>query len=184
MRIIVAGTSTLKYEATKKAVYQLGLKDVEVEMLKIPSTGFNEQPIGKNEILGGAKKRAELARENDLKHSEIPTLYLGIENGVEEQTLSCWFDYTFIFGIFPKGEKVEKTIRCHFPTDCVVATSKLQRGFKDNTVGKYMADIGLVKNHADPHKDLCGISRLDILIQSIKDLLISHVDGSGILTLF
>lgn len=181
MKIIVAGTSDIKIAATKKAVYQLVLKDIEVESIKIGSTGINEQPIGESEILEGAKRRAVLAKEAD-KIQDISTIYLGIENGIEEQTPHNWFDYAFIYGIFPKGERVTKTIRCFFPEECVIATSKLPGGFKDNTVGKYMANIGLVKDHADPHIDLCGISRTELLKEAIKDILISPRDGSGINT--
>jgi len=167
MRVVVSGTSNIKYEAAKKAVNQL---DISVQLLKVPPTEINEQPIGEEEILSGAILRAELAKENDL--ILIPTLYLGIENGIEEElTTNSWFDYAFIFGIFPEGERVTRTIKCQLPTECVIATSKLPGGFKDNTVGKYMASIGLVKDHADPHIDLCGMSRVDILAQSIKDLI-------------
>ena len=178
MRIIVAGTSDIKIKATKRAIYQLVLKDVEVESIKIGSTGINEQPIGESEILEGAMKRAVLAKEAD-NSKNIPTIYLGIENGIEEQTPHNWFDYAFIYGIFPERERVTKTIRCYFPEECVIATSKLPGGFKDNTVGKYMANIGLVKNHTDPHIDLCGISRVELLSEAIKDNLISFKDGSG-----
>jgi non-canonical (house-cleaning) NTP pyrophosphatase len=105
MRIIVAGTSTLKYEATKKAVYELMLKNVEVEMLKIPSTGVSEQPIGEEEILKGAMRRAELARENDSEYNKIPTLYLGIENGVEKNKLLILGSITLLSLVYFLREK-------------------------------------------------------------------------------
>lgn len=180
-QIIVAGTSDIKIAATKKAVYELILKDVEVESIKIGSTGINEQPVGESEILEGAMKRAKLAKEAD-DSTNSSTIYLGIENGIEEQTPHNWFDYAFIYGIFPKGEKVTKTIRCFFPEECVIATSLLPGGFKDNTVGKYMASIGLVRDPADPHVDLCGFRRTELLKEAIKDILISPKDGSGINT--
>jgi non-canonical (house-cleaning) NTP pyrophosphatase len=164
----VAGTSRLKKEAGLRAVHRINLY-ATVDLVDIPITGTNEQPVGCLEILSGAEARAKSARILAPNYD----VCIGIENGIE-----CidgqWEDYAIISASFNRGKTriVKGSEKCMFPTEAVLATQNLPGGFEKNTVGKYMASQGIVKSHDDPHIDLCGKSRIQILEDVIVDVLL------------
>lgn len=168
LNVGVAGTSALKLDATKSAISQLGLLAV-VSSIPIGDTDIDEQPVGILEIWRGAEARARLASEADLGQD----IYIGIENGIDQDEDESWQDFAMIFATFNNRENrvLGCTEKCVFPTDAVLATQQLPGGFKENTVGKYMESQGIVKKHDDPHIDLCCFSRRELLENGILEVL-------------
>jgi non-canonical (house-cleaning) NTP pyrophosphatase len=171
IKIGVSGTSDIKLTATKNAVARLENLHASVDSVYIFDTGTDAQPVGFMAILAGAKARAELAK---AAQPELD-IWLGIENGIERDASGQWQDYAMIF-VIVGNEKIGTigTEKCPFPESAVLATQNLPGGFKENTVGKYMASQGIVKKHDDPHIDLCGFTRIQILENAIFELLLKN----------
>lgn len=166
----VAGQSEIKLLAVENAIIRLGLH-LTYSGIAISSTGVDEQPVGYSKIYEGARKRAKMAK---IAYPELD-IYIGIENGIEmiEDTLpETWVDYAIVFAITPESIQAVRSDKCVFPTDAVLATSQLSGGFKQNTVGKYMANQKMVSKHDDPHIDLCGKSRLQFLEDAVFEVLL------------
>ncbi len=164
----VAGKSQLKIAAVQKALELLAM---EGSVIGVPlgPTGTNEQPVGRQEILTGAANRAIAAYGNNNEAE----YFFGIENGIEERQ-GQWEDYAIVYLLVapPRGFALwNETARVIFPNEAVELTKSKPEGFKLHTVGKTLAEMGLVKDHADPHLCLAGKSRLDILAEAIVDLL-------------
>lgn len=145
MKIVLASTSAIKLDACRRA-----FPDAVIETVKAPS-GVSEQPIG-DETLRGAFNRITAAR------LAVPDadVYVSIENGLfveNGEHIDC------AVVVMAKGDETITAFSdgVPFPADAVAETAS--RGFAEWTVGKVMAEMGLVRQHDDPHLDLSGKPR-------------------------
>lgn len=157
MKIVLASTSSLKLQAVQQAFGP----DVKVVTVSVPS-GVNEQPFG-DETLRGARNRIAGAR---VAHPEADC-YVSIESGIFEiispDGRTEYIDRAVIvMENTAEAEWVRYSEGVTFPRGCVEEAQR--RGFDAWTVGEVMAELGIVKNHADPHLDLVGRSRVSFLV--------------------
>ncbi len=96
----------------------------------------------------------------DGKEADI---VIAIENGifgdVSDESLAnpdtVILDKAVILILLPDGKEIiEISEGVRFPTEYVKETKAREGGFEKWTVGKIMAEKGVVSDHADPHKDL------------------------------
>ena len=156
MKIVLASESKTKIEAVQKAFAD---KSIELVAVSVPS-GVNEQPMG-DETLTGAFNRLAAARE------KVPgaDLYIAIENGVFLEHRS-YIDRAIV--LVARGDGTPEPFYSEgvlFPAEAV--KEAIKRGLDKITVGKVMAEMGIVKDHADPHKDLRAKSRSVILAETM-----------------
>lgn len=143
------------------------LQSVEAE------SGVNEQPVGRDEIVGGAINRIKSARLQVKADA-----YISIENGLIKHGES-WFDYGYvrIFYLNPVTRKVSihtgLSEKCEFPAKYVKIA--YQRGFDTTTVGSVLAEYGVVENGKYPHLSLSGISRFDYLAPAARKAALSLI---------
>ena len=130
MKLILGTKSALKVAALQTALAELGL---EATILSVSAaSGVEEQPVGQEETLCGARHRAQGAREQDPS-----AIAIGIENGI--QLISHqWRDWAVIVFLLPSGaELVVHSDDVAMPTD-LVEEARL-RGFATTTVGSLIA---------------------------------------------
>jgi non-canonical (house-cleaning) NTP pyrophosphatase len=161
MKVILASQSPLKIEACRVAFANVA--DIELVALKVPSH-VSEQPFG-DETLQGAFNRLNeafaLVQDGDL--------YIAIENGLFEENGEI-VDRAAIMTFQPDDD-----FNVHFSRS--VAFSKRYvleaqaRGFDKVTVGDVMQEHGVIQDAKDPHKSICGTSRKDILVDTLKAVL-------------
>jgi non-canonical (house-cleaning) NTP pyrophosphatase len=140
------------------------------------SGGVAEQPIGIYEATSGAINRAVTAWTSD------PTgdVYFGIESGIIPMIGNEAIDITideptqlidtaFIAMWIPSEGVLTITLSdgCEFPLEQFWQTKEKSGGFGDNTVGKTLAEQGIVSDHADPHLSLMGISREALIADAV-----------------
>ena len=170
MKIVIASTSEKKVNAVKKAF--TNFKDIEIVTIKAPS-GVNEQPMNE-ETLKGAHNRLHYARK-DVPDADI---YISIENGIFTEG-NKYIDKAVVTIMTAKGELVTAmSDGVEFPSEFVYLTKQKPGGLKDWTVGKVMAEHGYVQDHADPHYDLSGKSRVEYLDQAL-DRAIKRLRGNS-----
>lgn len=156
MRIVLASTSKTKIEAVQTAFAERSIQLLTVNA----ASGINAQPIN-DETLTGAFNRLNEAR----KAEPGANLYISIENGIFKE-FGDYVDRAIIaMSLSEELPHVTKSEGVIFPKHAVLEARK--RGFEHTTVGKVMADMGIVKDHADPHKDLHGKSRATILAETL-----------------
>jgi len=147
MKIVIATKSAVKLTALEQALREVGL-DAEIESVSADSR-IDEQPLGMDVTTKGAKNRLSNARR------KIPgaDAYVAIENGVMRE-VDKFVDRAVVL-LVKKSENTSGYRRVSqgvcFPATVVAASvaSNLTQ-----TVGKLMADGGLVTQHDDPHRDL------------------------------
>jgi non-canonical (house-cleaning) NTP pyrophosphatase len=160
----VAGKSKIKIAAVEAVRNRQGIH-ATVNGVDGSSSGVSEQPTGKPEIIRGAINRTLTSWDSDPRFD----VYIGIENGIADidgQTVDfavCCF-FVPSCGLFQLSE----TDKCPFPAEAVKAAQL--RTFEDHTitVGKILVEMGLVKDHADPHIDLIGIHRQELIERAIE----------------
>jgi non-canonical (house-cleaning) NTP pyrophosphatase len=160
--VIVASLSEIKVEAVR-AVARTRHQGAEVRGVKAAS-GVAEQPVGA-ETLCGAMNRLEAAR----RCVAIADVYVSIENGI-----SCvrgrWYDEAVAVAVDSKGFMVcARSEQVSLPLEAVLRAQQV--GFDTCTVGMALADMGFVARHDDPHYDLVGRHRADILRDLVEVLL-------------
>lgn len=150
-----------KYLDTQEDKFELHTVNVASEV--------NEQPFRLVEMLRGAFNRIT----NILKYYEDGDVYFAIENGLRwEVSTKKWLDYALCMrynnrlGVFEYS--LSKAVE--FPQEAVIRTLLKEGGFSRNTVGRTLQEMGLVKDHADPHLDLAGISRKDLIYETLVKL--------------
>ena len=167
--IYLGSGSKLKKQAVQTVIDKLQLH-AYVYPLTQAISNVNEQPVGKTEILQGALNRLVSA------YSLYPEgeIYIAIENGIEQDELLQWLDYAIVMLFIPKYQifTYKTTEAIVFPTEYVEQTLNKQGGFKLNTVGKTLKEVGLVTFSDDPHLDLVGTSRKSILANTIEQLIL------------
>jgi non-canonical (house-cleaning) NTP pyrophosphatase len=165
--IAVAGKSKIKLGAVEDVRNKLNLH-ASVTPILLSHSGQNEQPACFDEGMNGAATRAMSAYESDPRYD----FYVGIENYIyEDKDNGEWYDFGAVFIYMPGYDSVSRTTdACQFPTDAVLATINKPGGFVDNTVGKTLAEMGLVRLHDDPHLDLMGLSRRQLIADAVEEL--------------
>lgn len=168
LSIIVGGTNKIKIDAVTEVRNKYNLH-AAVNGSPHSSSDANEQPVGRYEILMGVWNRALTSYKAD------PTddIYIGIENGIIqlEDDEDRWFDIAICGMYVPRVRLFTyvESAMCEFPIEAVNKARLL--GFDKVTVGKVMVEMGLVKNHRDPHIDLCGKHRREILVDALDELM-------------
>jgi non-canonical (house-cleaning) NTP pyrophosphatase len=178
----IAGSSKIKLNALQAAVTSTQNCYATVTPIEGAESLINEQPVGFRETLAGAINRTLTAEGIDPRAD----IYFSAENGIEYAEkdgleaggyhTGSWTDFAIVLARIKTGEnrghifhvKSESVV---FPTEAVESTRQKQGGFAQNTVGKTLQEMGLVKNHADPHADLAGKSRQQILQEAFEELL-------------
>jgi len=136
---------------------------------------INEQPRGLEEGFRGANNRMI----HGLRVHPDATIVLAIENTfleVEPPTKEDEITYHDVGVVFAKIWNLE-IIRMisqsvPFPREAVEATMAKEGGFRKNTVGQTLQEMGIVERHDDPHADITRCcSRSDILAQVIYVIL-------------
>jgi non-canonical (house-cleaning) NTP pyrophosphatase len=156
MKIVLASTSAVKVEACRAAFGE----EAEIVTVKAPS-GVNEQPVN-DETVAGAFNRIAAAKEM----SPGADLYVSIENGIFDED-GHFVDRPVVVVSREKGEaEVTFGDGVEFPKDSVDEARR--RGFDKWTVGKVMAEQGVVKQHDDPHLSLSGKPRAEYLRATVK----------------
>ncbi len=157
MKVVIASGSMVKIQACKLAFNNRA--GVEVVSVKAPS-GINEQPIGYEETLKGARNRLEFA-ENAVPNADA---YISIENGLMAE--NGYIDKAIIVIQEGNVQQITYSDGVEFPAEAVEETRK--RGFDKWTVGSIMQEQGIVNQADDPHLDLCERSRVDILNEALQ----------------
>lgn len=164
--VVVAGTNELKIDACQIAIDRIHEKKPFTVLpkatgVKVPSAVF-EQPIGIEESLRGATRRAEAAK----KASPDATYAIGIENGIIYATEGTWIDLAVICVIAKDGRKSYSTSAGIRVTSEDVGISIATR--QTRTAGSF---IGARENcdPADWHNVFTGglTSRKELLVQGV-----------------
>lgn len=165
-RVAVAGTNELKVESTQLACDRLAVLLSGPAFLatktKVPKTDVFEQPIGIEESLRGAERRAEAARLADTE----ATYAVGIENGIIYATNGTWIDLAVICIIASDGRRSYATCPGIRVTSEDVGISIATR--QAHTAGSFIgAREGC--DPADWHRKFTGglTSRKELLAQGI-----------------
>jgi non-canonical (house-cleaning) NTP pyrophosphatase len=156
MKIVLASTSAVKLEACRAAFGDAA----EIVTVKAPS-GVNEQPMD-DETVTGAFNRIAAAKTM----APGADLYVSIENGIFDEK-GHFIDRPVVVVSRGSGDpQVTYGDGVEFPKDSVDEARR--RGLDKWTVGKVMAEQGIVKQHDDPHLSLSGKSRTEYLRATVK----------------
>jgi non-canonical (house-cleaning) NTP pyrophosphatase len=160
--------SKIKVTALENAISSLKIHGY-IYPVREAVSAVNEQPVGEEEILRGAINRVFSAR-SIRPDGEI---YVAIENGIEKTEVGDWVDYAIVLAFAPAYGVISyvKSQAVVFPSEQVEKTAMKDGGFAANTVGKTLKEDGVVNFHDDPHLDLAGISRREILKEALKELM-------------
>ena len=154
MKIHVASKAAQKTGAVADACQALGI-NAEINGFSAPS-GINEQPIGEDETTRGARNRLNYIMSLELAGVETDDdLWVSIENGLRKNALGQWIDFAVVLirSLRPGTPIITiESMGIVFPTKAVIAAQ--QRGFDKVTAGKMLADLGMVRDHQDPHAEL------------------------------
>lgn len=158
--------SPMKIEGVKSALPILGL---QWQMVAAEAkSGVSDQPFGVETLLGAANRALGVARL-------LPqvTLSLGIENGLFQSEEGQWEDIGIVVAYIPKRGSLHmvETKPCFVPTEAVQEVR--QTG---GTIGKVLQYQGRVSRHDDPHRDLLGISRSELIKEAVSQLLLSLLE--------
>lgn len=167
MKVVLASQSPVKVDVCKQVVEKF-YADVELITVKAKS-GVPEQPFD-HETSEGAYNRITDAR------TQIPDadLYISIENGIYNEK-GRYIDRAVAVACDQQGDATIKWSKgVEFPALYVQEAKRL--GTDQWTVGKIMQEAKVITQHDDPHKDLVGISRADLLKEVLTRTLQLHVN--------
>jgi non-canonical (house-cleaning) NTP pyrophosphatase len=175
IQIMLGSGSAIKINAVKSFIedWQGNPKtDVNFVFWSISNakSQVNEQPVGELEILTGSLNRVLTSYQIDPRGE----VYISMENGIEyDPELSIWSDYAIVLAFVPSYGSISyvRSKAVKFPSLQVEKTKNKDGGFKKNTVGKTLNEDGIVNKHDDPHLDLAGISRVEILKDALHELI-------------
>ena len=159
MKVIVASTSEFKVNAVKEIFCDATVSGVQTD------SGVHEQPINAETLLGVTN------RMMDAQNKEPGAdFYVSIENGLFEED-GRYIDKAVVMIADSQGEVVSHVSEgVEFPKNAFLEAQK--RGLDKVTVGKVMAELGIVRLHNDPHADLGKkIPRKELLVNTIKEAL-------------
>lgn len=148
MNIIAASKATQKIDAIRDALSAVGIDSPTIISVSAPS-GINSQPVGDSETTLGAENRLAAI----LTEEPAADLYISTENGIRSDGHGNWFDFAVVIVCRQGGDRViTHSMGIKLPTTAVEEAQ--QRGFDQVTVGKVLAERGIVSNHQDPHAEL------------------------------
>ncbi len=155
-KIVLASTSAVKLDACRRAFGP----DFEIVTVKVPS-GVNEQPMDL-ETFQGADNRVRAAR------TAVPDadLYVAVENGVFDEE-SAYVDRAVVVIEHQNGLRVQEVSDGVIFPDAAVEETR-RRGLDKWTIGKVLVDLGMAKQHDDPHLDIAGTSRVAFIDQALQ----------------
>jgi len=157
MKIVLASTSAVKMDACREAFASKA--GVEIVGVKVPS-GVAEQPFD-GETVKGAMNRIDAAR----KLEPDADAWISIENGIF--TDAGAFDDRAVVAVMDKTGTAVSATSDGVAFDAKAVSEARARGFDQWTVGKVMAEWGLVAKHDDPHLSLSGIPRATYIGQAL-----------------
>lgn len=167
MRIAVTSENKLKLRAVREAALICGYEDVSVKGYSSDSM-VGEQPIG-DQTKKGAENRIGSILATVGSESELPELIVSIENGIffEEGE---WHDKSVVVFLYLNEDSKPSLVSKFsesvvFPTEFVEEARSI--GFDKITVGQVMADANHIRDPKDPHVDLCGRTREDIITSAV-----------------
>ena len=173
LNIAVSSMSAVKVDAVREVFSSHFKQKPEQESSPIIVTvegysaksGVNEQPVGNEETMKGAKNRmVDMLQQINTKTD----LSVSIENGIMEIS-GTWYDVGWILVETKSGRSCfVPTAGVPFPSDVVVET--LAVGVDKTTVGSVLMSSGVVFNNQDPHSDLTNkmTSRTELLQQALR----------------
>jgi inosine/xanthosine triphosphatase len=159
MRIVVGSQSAIKIDAVQDAFAAIGV-DAEVVGVRAHS-GAPEQPLN-DETIQGARNRTAHAKELDPNGD----LYVAIQNGIFEEQGRFIDKAVVVCATKHVRDQVSYSDGVEFPRSAVEEARR--RGFDRITVGKVMAEQGLVAKHDDPHLTLAGKPRARFLTETVS----------------
>ncbi len=133
-------------------------------------SSINEQPVGDEEILLGAKNRLmQFIRTHDMSDYDY---LVSFENGIRHVIVAekdQWFDYVWVIVLDCRTGRKSYAFGqgVHFPTRYVLEAKAL--GFDKHTVGSIIAKCNPKSSGSDPHYFLTAeqVKRQDILEQAL-----------------
>lgn len=188
IRVALGTTSRIKFEALKLAHERLKAPELAFSLNAV-SSGVSRQPVGLQETSIGARTRAETVRS---LRADGDTLCIGIENGLMNLDSSNhpfnrhgpYIDQAIVHVISPESDQpvIVTSIGISVPLEvakCVLARRILAEGV--STVGEALAAVYPNEkiDPEDPHKFLCGRSRVDILADAIYTALLKTSLGAN-----
>lgn len=164
LTVYVASANPLKIDAVRQGLTQ-ALPTLAFEFIGIEApSGQAEQPMDA-ETLAGAMHRA-----NDVT-ARYPQAnwVIAIESGLFTQADGNYIDKAVIYALAADGRNFTvESEAVAFPKEHVEEARR--RGFQQTTVGQVMQEKGLIRNHKDPHQDLIGISRMELIQRAIINM--------------
>lgn len=163
----IGSGSQIKVNALKEALEETNTF-ASVTGFPEAQSGIAEQPFGSLEILQGATNRAFSTYQEDPRAD----LYFAVENGITYSSADDkYFDYAICLAFDPSSKKIiwVNSEDCEFPKEL---TRRVLSSYRGVTVGSILFAEGLVKSSKDPHIDLCGKSRQEILRDAFINLLV------------
>jgi len=169
LKILLASSSAIKIDATRKAFQELFPKHfVEVVSIKAKSE-INEQPVGHDETLKGAMNRLKNAKNASQDHFDFT---VAIENGIFPATYlttTTWFDVGIVVVANAIGkESFSVSTAVQVPSHLVEEAMK--KGFATTTFGSVLKQKNNSVDENDPHRYLTNnlFCRESLLISTIK----------------
>lgn len=181
LQICLAGTSEIKTNVVRHAFDYLGFKDFEIKNIEadINKLGYPEQPFGFRQAKACLFARMSQMFLNDKNDKPRNALFIAIENYIEYYAEPCrdydvnldnsqkiFVDLPVILISFGIESYWFTGEICDMPTLQVIKTAP---NFQTKTVGSALLEDGIIKNSKDPHIELCGKSRTQILSDTICD---------------
>lgn len=165
LRLAVGSLSQIKKDGVLEGCRLAGVNCSSI-ITRRTYSGVNEQPVGYEETLRGARNRALAVRQDN------PDTYaIGIENGAFEED-GEWEDRGVIVVLTPEGFSYERTTK-PIPLHAldVQAAREAPGGFTSTTVGSQAARR-LGGNPDDPHSASTGTarSRVGILARTLASI--------------
>jgi non-canonical (house-cleaning) NTP pyrophosphatase len=164
----IGSGSAIKINALKEALEEAQIY-ASVNGFSEAQSGIAEQPFGSFEILQGAVNRVFSNYQLDPRAD----LYFAAENGITySEAEDKYFDYAVCLVFDPYSQKIlwVNSQDCEFPKD---VTERVLSGLRGTTtVGSILQKEGLVRSSKDPHLDLCGKFRKEILKNAFVELLV------------
>ncbi len=193
--VVVASASEIKINAVREALVKLFPgRAFTIEGVKAVSE-INEQPVGSRETFQGAYNRLRNALrlkneqlEDGLTKPNSSHVYVAVENGIVKPNREepYWWDQA-VAGVVLPGMTIALT-RSHpkydvnLPDEAVFAAQSKPEGFKENTVGKEVANMfetaGKKIDHQDPHSALTNgkVTRMMQMVDAIRGAFESAAD--------
>lgn len=171
LTIALASSSLIKTQAVAQSL--VDKHHWKVYPLEGISSGVAEQPMNLEEIKEGASNRLSAA----IKLKPRAGLYISVESGLirepsaKDSEVYEWVDRALVI-VKTKGREISAlTEGVLFPEDAVLKTMLKPGGLRLNTVGKVMLEMGLIKDHTDPHLELSGKSRAEYISETLSKLI-------------